>query len=561
MAEDTAHDPTQWGVRPAVDPSIVRHTSVGVGSQRHRPVELTDGAATYGAPPPVPAAPAPLPPAPPSPAPLPPEDDAQAACSLSLSFRNFQEGLPEDVWGPKPLSALALTNDHITEIPTLIARLTSLEKLNLCNNELTDLPESFSELRNLKSLVISFNKFESVPQAVTTLPSLTTLSLEGNAITELTPAIGNLRSLTELLAGCNRIETVPPELGNLTALERLSLARNMIQTLPRTLWSLRSLRELLLPANEIAMFPSCVHYMTSLVRIDLSHNRLVVFQEHSEGLANLKALAKADFSNNSLSTLPPEFGALAALKVLDLSNNQLMFMPPALAGLKAIKALDLSHNQITEIPRTFVGLEQLEHLDLSFNQLEDVPETVLSLSSLKHLGLIGNPLPALPGFIEKAGIARSFTEESSPPNEVLPRLWLGNYNNALNRAALKRRNVTHILSVAPVKPAFPKDFIYFVIPVEDEEDVDLTPYFQSCIEFIQGAMARGESTLVHCMAGVSRSATIVAAYVMVHNRMTAENAVAFVQEQRSMVCPNMAFRKQLLEFEKTALKGRPCCVQ
>lgn len=62
--------------------------------------------------------------------------------------------------------------------------------------------------------------------------------------------------------------------------------------------------------------------------------------------------------------------------------------------------------------------------------------------------------------------------------------------------------------------------------------------------------------LVHCRAGISRSATICIAYLMVHNSLTLDQAFDFIREKRKIISPNMNFMQQLFEFERMLLVNR-----
>jgi len=46
---------------------------------------------------------------------------------------------------------------------------------------------------------------------------------------------------------------------------------------------------------------------------------------------------------------------------------------------------------------------------------------------------------------------------------------------------------------------------------------------------------------VHCFAGVSRSATIVIAYLMQEKEMNMEIAFSFASQARPIIFPNMGF--------------------
>ena len=109
-------------------------------------------------------------------------------------------------------------------------------------------------------------------------------------------------------------------------------------------------------------------------------------------------------------------------------------------------------------------------------------------------------------------------------------------------AALKQAGITHILQVAAgIKPLFPRDFTYKVINVADVSSSSLIRHFPSAISFIKDGMTRGGGVLVHCFAGVSRSATVVIAYLMQEKNMSFSDAFAFASKRRPVIFPNMGF--------------------
>jgi len=54
---------------------------------------------------------------------------------------------------------------------------------------------------------------------------------------------------------------------------------------------------------------------------------------------------------------------------------------------------------------------------------------------------------------------------------------------------------------------------YLYIPVVDHEACDISSFFKDSIEFIDSERRR-TNVLVHCMAGVSRSITLIIAYLI-----------------------------------------------
>ncbi|KAF8201954.1 protein-tyrosine phosphatase-like protein [Mycena galopus ATCC 62051] len=160
---------------------------------------------------------------------------------------------------------------------------------------------------------------------------------------------------------------------------------------------------------------------------------------------------------------------------------------------------------------------------------------------------------------------RSSRMDSSPTNEdvteILPNLFLGSHVGAQNLTLLRQRGITHILSVM-VDPTLREseeatdDFRRMRIPVQDWPDTELLTYFHAANSFINAArLTAEEGVLVHCYQGVSRSATIVAAYLMATHPPLHDDtaALAFLRERRPIVQPNSGFLSQL------ALYGRCNC--
>lgn len=66
----------------------------------------------------------------------------------------------------------------------------------------------------------------------------------------------------------------------------------------------------------------------------------------------------------------------------------------------------------------------------------------------------------------------------------------------------------------------------------------------------------GGRVLLHCKAGISRSATICLAYLMFTKGYSLEEAYQYVHSRRSVISPNLNFMRQLDEFEKELLTSR-----
>ncbi|EMP25788.1 Dual specificity protein phosphatase 10 [Chelonia mydas] len=142
--------------------------------------------------------------------------------------------------------------------------------------------------------------------------------------------------------------------------------------------------------------------------------------------------------------------------------------------------------------------------------------------------------------------------ESAELSPILPFLFLGNERDAQDLERMLSLNVGHVLNVTthlPLYHAQSGHLRYKRLPATDNSRQDLRQYFEEAFEFIEEAHQRGKGVLIHCQAGVSRSATIVIAYLMKHTLMTMSDAYKYVKGKRPIISPNLNFMGQLLEFE------------
>lgn len=107
-----------------------------------------------------------------------------------------------------------------------------------------------------------------------------------------------------------------------------------------------------------------------------------------------------------------------------------------------------------------------------------------------------------------------------PPFQILPHLYLGCRIVAGCLKGLQQCNVTHVLNVTSSIPNQFQDmegFVYKQIAVEDNMEVDMMQHLSAAFQFIEDARDCGHSVLVHCHAGMSRSVTIILAYLFGHS--------------------------------------------
>ena len=199
------------------------------------------------------------------------------------------------------------------------------------------------------------------------------------------------------------------------------------------------------------------------------------------------------------------------------------------------------------------------------------------------------------------------SDRFGPPVELLPYLILGCAHDSADLAMLERLGVTAVLNVSHNCPSlFTSQFEYMEIRVPDTYQADLLSKLDDAFSFIgkcgiashlvyhtplvelevpqaiyfmvlsttidalhhvtpsflssspDDVKARGGRVLVHCHAGVSRSATVCMAYIMKTLGYNLRSAYDYVKSRRSCVSPNLHFMGQLLEFEKQLGRYSAC---
>ncbi|RVE68494.1 hypothetical protein OJAV_G00091980 [Oryzias javanicus] len=142
----------------------------------------------------------------------------------------------------------------------------------------------------------------------------------------------------------------------------------------------------------------------------------------------------------------------------------------------------------------------------------------------------------------------------SHADEVWPRLYIGDQHSAENLADLSSHRFTHILNAAHSgrkgKPEFYErmNVTYMGIEARDSCEYDMSVSFQTAADFIHRALNRGGKVLVHCHVGVSRSATLVLAYLMLKQNLTLVEAICTVKDSRGVI-PNRGFLRQLIKLD------------
>ena len=129
-------------------------------------------------------------------------------------------------------------------------------------------------------------------------------------------------------------------------------------------------------------------------------------------------------------------------------------------------------------------------------------------------------------------------------DEILPGLFLGSEDAVHSRDA----SWTHVLTIlkSPIIVFGIKQ--HNQIFIEDEDNEPIEEHFSSAADWIHHARRTPNSkVLVHCHAGISRSPTILSAYLIKYYQVTADEALELINRHRT-VLPNTGFLKKLYSF-------------
>ncbi|EPY21304.1 protein-tyrosine phosphatase [Strigomonas culicis] len=333
-----------------------------------------------------------------------------------------------------------------------------------------------------------------------------------------------------------------------------------------------------------------------VVNLTLSQNSLVTLPHEISFLKNLRKLI---VSYNELETLPDSLGNLLQLESLDASHNKLTMLPQNFVYLTNLELVVLDYNNFSEVPECLldilsapVGGPTLEEQRLSSSGdprvvTDGADDDIANLSpALRVIYLVANnsitTFPDTKRLKRFADLSLSFDNEPSLygyymrhdleqklpnitmkwnkiyPDRIIPHLYCGALRSAQSQIVYNKLNISYLLTVGrDLTPTPPDGGKHRVIVVDDIPGADIFSSFQEAIEFIDESQRREQGCLVHCFAGLSRSATTVIAYLMAKKKMRMDEAYLVTKKGRPAILPNKSFLEQLIQLDKQLFPDDP----
>ncbi|XP_039980323.1 leucine-rich repeat serine/threonine-protein kinase 1 isoform X2 [Xiphias gladius] len=301
------------------------------------------------------------------------------------------------------IAHLDLSSNSLAALPSVVPwGLIHLQTLDLSNNLLKELPSAHSSQEvicsSLQQVDLSQNQLTSLPPGLLHLTHIKRLSAAKNQLTVLfdIPATTNwigLRKVEELDVSDNCLTSLPvATMHCLKSLSFLNVCRNKLSTFPDP-WPC-PLKQCKASSNVIESLPNTISifWRNRLQEVDFSDNSL---RELPSYIFEMEALVSLRLCGNHIATLPaPSKWKCSQLKTLDLSRNQL---GKTEEGPKSRRLAFLTTwnrrdpDPVCPIEFPMILRDSLEVLYLNDNQLECVPQSVCGLHSLTELYLSNNP--------------------------------------------------------------------------------------------------------------------------------------------------------------------------
>ena len=152
---------------------------------------------------------------------------------------------------------------------------------------------------------------------------------------------------------------------------------------------------------------------------------------------------------------------------------------------------------------------------------------------------------------QKSELQKLLTNKDQIPSDFIDKItdkvYLGEIDGAKDFDYFKKEKISNVLSIINKPHEYNEEdkINHKRINLDDLDDVNIIKYFKESIEFIEKA----DKVFVHCLCGVSRSATIVIAYLMWKAHCSYYDAYFFVKSRRPFIDPNDGFVRQLKIFE------------
>lgn len=153
----------------------------------------------------------------------------------------------------------------------------------------------------------------------------------------------------------------------------------------------------------------------------------------------------------------------------------------------------------------------------------------------------------------------SLYKSAEPANEILPGIWLGSVKAATDGNWLSNHRIQCVFNCTKDLPYHPLIKRQYRIPVDDNLEMkeirNLELWSFEIVYKIIEEYRSGQPILIHCMAGMQRSAACMAMLLIALKNMNPDDAIAYIRSKRSIAFrPAVNFRSAIDGFYKAYKK-------
>ena len=128
-------------------------------------------------------------------------------------------------------------------------------------------------------------------------------------------------------------------------------------------------------------------------------------------------------------------------------------------------------------------------------------------------------------------------------------LYLGSSFNAYDKEEVLNNKINVIFNITVEIPNFHENIIYYNYPIKDNGIENITQILLTASNKIHYHICNGDTILVHCYMGASRSASVIIYYLMKYHKINLKNALCSIKNKRAVVNLTEKFYDDLKQLE------------
>ncbi len=287
-----------------------------------------------------------------------------------------------------------INNEELTQLPSQLFEINSLEVLEINNTQLTTIGDEISKLTNLKEAIFNRNqRLNNISSQISLLKNLNNFSIIDSDITEFPTGLFECKKISDINISSSKITSIPKQISELSELKSFWLYGTPVTELPLTKKQFENLLYLGIGDTKISDY---------------------------EFLEFLKKIESLQIGNEEFSHLE-KLGSLSTLNLLSL-----FYIRQPLDPIYKLKNLEFLYiaDSITDVTSDIRNLSKLKVLDIRGTELPTLPSEICEITELNQIRLSDNNLKFLPPELSKLPKLTDLTifdndSVISPPKSVI----------------------------------------------------------------------------------------------------------------------------------------------